>query len=401
MNTKIELYNYIDSLNKNPGTYSLDELYEIGVLHKSLPQNQKSWKDLIDKLGYNGTVSGYRSFIGREQKRKGELDFADMDKILSDNETFEKLYKEKTQIRDIYNAYRKSLREESRNSRFKDELIESIRKLPKLNFSQNKRLKVDTNSVEAVLLFSDLHLGVKCNNFYNKYDFNVAVERVSKLIDDTVEYCNLHNVSRLNVLNLGDLIHGIIHVSARVEAEHNVSDQVMLSAEILANALARLDKEINAEICYRSCTDNHSRMIANKAENIEAENFSKLIDWYLGARLAGSKIKIINDNIDESLGKFELLNGKAVMFAHGHLENTNKCVDAFSGATKQFIDYIFLSHFHSSKEKSYNGSKVFINGSIVGTEQYALSRRLFSPAEQKLVIFHNDNVLDLNINLQI
>lgn len=400
MNKKAELYKYIDSLNKDPGTYSSEELYQIGIMHKALPQNEKSWKDLIEKVGYNGTVSGYRSFVNRKQKDQGELPLADKDNILSNNEEFETLYKEKTQIRDIYNAYRAALREDSRNVRFKEALIESVMRLPKLNFSKCVHMD-ETGGSEGVLLFSDLHLGASCQNFYNTYNYEVALCRVQKLIADTSEYCKRNNVRRLNVLNLGDLIHGLIHTTARIEAEKTVSDQVMLAAEIVANMLVQLDAQTGANIYYRSCTDNHSRMIASKDQNLESENFSKLVDWYLEARLKGSNIKLINDNIDESLGKFTLTNGKTIMFAHGHLENVNKCVDAFAGATKQFIDYVCLSHFHNAKEKSYNGSKVFVNGSIVGTEQYALSRRLFGPAEQKLLIFDRDNVLDLNINLQI
>lgn len=400
MDTKIQLYNYIDSLGKTLGTYSTEELFEIGVLHKRLPQNQKSWKDLAKKVGYRGTPDSYRSFINREQRKNGDLTCEDKEAIISNNEEFEKLYKEKTQIRDIYNAYRAALREDSRNIRFKEELIASVQKLPKINFSKAEVIESSCSS-EAVLLFSDLHLGVNCKNFYNTYNYEVALLRVQKLVADTAEYCKRNNVQRLHVLNLGDLIHGLIHTTARIEAERTVGDQVMLAAEIVANMLAQLDVQTGANVYYRSCTDNHSRMIASKDQNLESENFSKLIDWYLEARLKGSKIKMINDNIDDSLGKFTLQNGKTIMFAHGHLENVNKCVDAFAGATKQFIDYVCLSHFHSSKEKSYNGSKVFVNGSIVGTEQYALSRRLFGPAEQKLIIFDEDNVLDLNINLQI
>lgn len=400
MDTKTQLYTYIDSLGKVPGNYSTGELYDIGVLHKHLPQNQKSWKDLTKKVGYKGTPDSYRSFVNREQRKNGELTCEDKEAIISNNEEFEKLYKEKTQIRDIYNAYRAALREDSRNTRFKEELIASVQKLPKINFSKAEIIESSSAS-EAVLLFSDLHLGVNCKNFYNTYNYEVALLRVQKLVADTAEYCKRNNVQRLHVLNLGDLIHGLIHTTARIEAERTVGDQVMLAAEIVANMLAQLDVQTGANIYYRSCTDNHSRMIASKDQNLESENFSKLIDWYLEARLKGSKVKMINDNIDDSLGKFTLKNGKTIMFAHGHLENVNKCVDAFAGATKQFIDYVCLSHFHNSKEKSYNGSKVFVNGSIVGTEQYALSRRLFGPAEQKLIIFDKDNVLDLNINLQI
>ena len=106
MRTKADLYSYIDSLNKAPDEYSLDELFEIGVMHKSLPQNQKSWKELVLKVGYKGTTDSYRAFVNREQHRRGDLQMADKEKILSDNETFEQLYREKTQIRDIYNTYR-------------------------------------------------------------------------------------------------------------------------------------------------------------------------------------------------------------------------------------------------------------------------------------------------------
>ena len=56
----------------------------------------------------------------------------------------------------------------------------------------------------------------------------------------------------------------------------------------------------------------------------------------------------------------------------------------------------------SGKEKAFNGFKIFVNGSIVGTEQYALSKRLFSIPEQKLLIFDEcENTLDININLNI
>ena len=40
MQTKAEFYNYIDDkYHKKSGTYTLDELYEIGSVHKTLPKN--------------------------------------------------------------------------------------------------------------------------------------------------------------------------------------------------------------------------------------------------------------------------------------------------------------------------------------------------------------------------
>ena len=50
---------------------------------------------------------------------------------------------------------------------------------------------------------------------------------------------------------------------------------------------------------------------------------------------------------------------------------------------------------------AYQGVKVSINGSIVGTEEYALSKRLFNKPAQKLLIFEDSDVLDINIDLDV
>ena len=88
------------------------------------------------------------------------------------------------------------------------------------------------------------------------------------------------------------------------------------------------------------------------------------------------------------------------MFAHGHQDSINSSWQNFIGMTREWIDYIVLAHYHNAKEKSYNGSIVFVNGSIVGTESYAFGRRLFSDPTQKLLIFNKTNsYIDINIDL--
>lgn len=400
MNSFNELIEYIGSLHKEPGMYSMKELIDIGNMHKSLPRNQKSWRKITDKVGYPGTPDSYRKMILRYNDRmSSSVDSIDNTDILDDDTLSQsKEYKEKTQIRDIYNAYRLMLRKEARVESFKESLVDAVSKIPP--FSTPNYVQKRDGHLEAILMFSDMHIGVNCRNFYNTYNYDVAKSRIAKLVDDTKKYCSAMNVSDINVVNLGDLIQGIIHSTARIKEELNLVDQITKAAELTSYLLVSLSNA-GFNVTYRSCTDNHSRAMASKDDNIEEENFNLLIDWYLKARLANTDIKFIDDNIDASIGKFDLKNGKKIMFAHGHLENVNKCVDAFMGGTKEFIDYVLLSHFHNAKEKGYNGAKVFVNGSIVGTEDYAFSKRLFGPAEQKLLIFDNDNVLDININLQI
>lgn len=398
MNSLKDLFDYVDTFNKKGNEWTAEELVKIGSMHKSLPKNEKNWKSLCDKLGYSGKPDTLRHFVNRHQAASGELIMQDMPQIISDPDTYAKNYKEKTLIRDIYNSYRLSLRKDARVDSFKESLTAAINNLEPLEIKRYV-CKAD-NEIEAILMLSDLHIGVNCSNFYNTYNYEVAKHRINKLVADTMIYCKAANVTTLHIVNLGDLIQGLIHSTARIAEEMNVVDQIVKASELLSWMLSELTN-LGINITYRSCTDNHSRMMANKEQNIEAENFSRIIDWYLETRLANSNIKFINDNIDMSIGKFTLGNGKRIMFAHGHLENLNKCIDSFIGATKDFVDYVLLSHYHTTKEKSYNGSKLLVNGSIVGTEEYALSRRLFSPAEQKLLIFDRDNLLDININLQI
>ena len=143
-------------------------------------------------------------------------------------------------------------------------------------------------------------------------------------------------------------------------------------------------------------------MTPNLKEAIETENFSLIIDWYIKLRLklSNSTIQFIDDNLDKGIGKFELLNGKKIMFAHGHLDSTITAMQHFMGATEEFIHYVLLAHEHSEKVKVYQNVKVITNGSLIGTETYALSKRLFNKPTQTLLIFDDDNVMNISIGLE-
>ena len=174
----------------------------------------------------------------------------------------------------------------------------------------------------------------------------------------------------------------------------------MNASEILAGILNSL-QDVAPEVFYRSCTDNHSRAIANKHEAIEKENYYRLIDWYIQERLKNTNIVFKNDNLSNEIGKFDLLNGKKVMFSHGHNDVPNKIFQSFIGATEEYIHYVLLGHYHNEKVKNFQNMRVFINGSIVGTDDYAASKRLYTKPSQMLLVFDDDNVVHYSINLDI
>ena len=71
------------------------------------------------------------------------------------------------------------------------------------------------------------------------------------------------------------------------------------------------------------------------------------------------------------------------------------------GLIRRIPDYIFMAHYHNSSEHTFQNCKVYVNGSIIGTDTYAFEKRLFTEPEQKLLIFNEDNdVINININLK-
>lgn len=389
--TKQDFLDYISSFGKQPGEFTEEEIFDIAVAHRSLSKKDKDWEELVKLLGINKTGEQFRKSISKmvhsdkEQEQKSKV-------------SFEELFIQQQKTRDEWTAYKRILREDARIESLKDAISSvatSLTTLPKVTYP-----KTTATSTEAILMISDVHMGVDCNSYCNVYNPLIAEARLNKLVDDAIRYCKVNKVETLNVVNLGDMIHGIIHVSARIDSTLDVVEQVMRVSEVLSNCLNKLQAAA-PNIIYRSCTDNHSRAMANKGEAIEKENFGRLIDWYLESRLSKTKIVFANDNLDVDLGKFYLKNGKAVVFSHGHNDSINQAFQHFVGATEEFIHYMLLGHYHCEKAKSYQNSKVFVNGSVVGTEQYAGSKRLFSKPSQTLLVFDNDNIINYSINLDI
>lgn len=389
-----------------------DDLFEIGVVHKELPLGIKNWSNLNETLGMPFTTGeNYRCWVKQRLARAGEL--PKNVKMLSNKTVAElsteevgdelevqirDLYKQQIKTRDSLNAYRRILREEARLEDFKSlmkELVVDISKLPVVSYTGS-----GNNYTEAVLLLSDLHIGVEINNYYNKYNLNIARKRVQKLVQDTIKYCTNNRVQRLNVLGLGDYCQGHIHTSARLEQQMDVVEQIMLASEIIADALNQLQAAA-PDVRYYSVTDNHSRMTPSIKESIEAENYGKLITFYLKERLKNTSI-IFEDNVlDQEIGLIQLQNGKTGVFAHGHHDNITTIFQNMTAYTGIVVDYAFVGHYHCEKLKTFNSFKVYVNGSIVGVDQFAFSKRLFGKPSQTLLIFDDDNVIHHSINLDI
>lgn len=380
------------------------EEFENRVCIDKLKGKIRTWDDVADiinsVLDQKKGESTYRKAFKKRQTEsyysKCFEDFSkDFNDVLEEENIEDEIYKKTTILRDWANQKRRTLRDEARLDRLKEALAEPIALLPKLEVKTPEM----AGNTEAVLAISDWHYGDSVDNFYNKFNLKIFYERLETLLSKTLEYCYRNNVRKLHVINLGDMFAGNIHVSNRVTAEIDVINQIKEVSEALANFLNHLSNDLE-EVRYYSVTDNHSRTNKNYQEHIEKENLGLLIDWWLEERLKDSNLIMVKDKLDDSLGCIRLENGKNVFFTHGHLDRgINNVVQNYTLSSGKIAHYVFLGHWHTKKEKEYQGSKVFVNGSLRGVDDYALNNRLFAKPSQTLVIFEGEDEIDTSINL--
>ena len=417
-----EAIDSIDVDQRDDGKYTRDEIYDLGCKFIEMTPAEKrqfgGWDKLVEilqPLDKNGEVmkKGDTLRVWVKSTRYAKDEMIHDERLISgktiDDITFEEfenqteaikqnLYKQQVKTRDHMNAYRSLIREDARIELMKDLIKESISSLPPLEFNEKEKYEIK-NDAEAVLLFSDLHIGCLVDNFFNKYNLEIARRRVKEVVQQTIKYCKVMGVKKLNVLNLGDLIENDLHLSARLIQEMDAIDQTTKAAEILSESLKELAESI-PEVTYRSCLDNHSRYIMDYKSAKDEESLVKLIDWYVESRLENTNIVFENDNLDRHIGLFTLMNGDKFAFAHGHEIPLNISVQSYAAATYSYIKYVALGHWHTTKMKTFFNSKVFVNGSIKGLDDYAEKHGYFAEPEQTLLIFDGDNLTNITINLK-
>lgn len=388
---------------KKQTSESYDDFWWRLCSSKDLGVYSLTWDEVADilnaELGEDFTSSKWRKNYQMMKKGfdKARQENADAEDILNEIEVQkDELYKQQVRTRDKLREYRSTLRDEARVENLKDVFIECARDISTikpLRVSDSPTVKSNGNNV-AVLSLSDLHYGEVINNFMNEYNSDVFYDRMIRLTEETIDYCQLMGVKTLKVLNLGDWISGNIHVSTRVNSEEDSVEQTMIVAETVSEMLKHFARHIELVEFY-SVTDNHSRINKNKKEHIEKESFSRFIPWFVKERVSSIKnISVISNIINEveefEIGMFDIFDEKA-FFVHGHNDRLTSVVPDLTLITKIFPIAVFIGHLHKNYEDEIHGIDLIMNPSAVGTGEYAKNIRKSSKPRQKLTIYSKGN----------
>ena len=245
---------------------------------------------------------------------------------------------------------------------------------------------------EGILLISDWHFGIECENYWNRFNPEICEQRVAKLLKKTEEIAMREKLSRIHVLNLSDLIAGRIHSQIRIESRFDVVTQTMKVSEILADFLNSLS--ICCPIKYYDCLDNHSRLEPNKKESIDLESMVRIIPWYLKQRLIdNSRIMICDNEFSADIITCQVL-GHEVIGVHGDNDRPTNALEKLSLMTHKHYSMLCTAHLHHFSADEQHQSVVVSNGSLMGVDSYAEKLRLTSDPTQTFIIATEDNVCE-------
>ena len=370
------------------------------ILGKKDGQIDLSWNEICSALNmsckqdylrkFSAGIYAYRNFLQR-QREAYQPGAGELDKMTElENKEFS-FRREKIRMQDQRRMVNKGLREWARAERIEEVVRDAVKQVnietPLPEFTQKKQKALSGERKEGVLLLSDWHVGMCTDNIVNQFDSAVLKDRVEVLTQAVIDNGNQQDIQHLHVFCLGDLVHGLIHVTARIDQEEDVVHQCMAAAELLSRMLHRLSYEFPITVYWSR--GNYDRVMANKKESIARESFADLILWYMKERLSGYDISFYENESDDEIIMADIC-GHHCLAVHGHKDKPAKAVQNLSLMTKTFPDYIFMGHYHANAERDIQGAEVIVNGSLCGTDDYALALRRTSTPSQKFMIFNRD-----------
>lgn len=304
------------------------------------------------------------------------------------------LAKERQKLYATKLEYNRDLKHESRFELFYENIRETIEALPMPEIVEGNSDYFTDYQKEYVLCIADPQAGAKFDIPTNSYSLGICQERFNKLLDMMVDYVQSNGIHKINVVELGDSVQGILRLTDLKLNETSVVEATVMIARMIAIFLKQLSAYCYIDY-YHTPTSNHSqnRNLGSKASELAFEDMEYVIGNYICDMLAENDRVTVHlnngyDYIEVPIFDFN------IMAMHGHtIKNLNTALKDLSAAHRKLIDYIFVGHWHNGKvipgnEHESHDTEVLMCPSFQGTDPYAFNKLgLSSKAACKLFVF--------------
>lgn len=285
----------------------------------------------------------------------------------------------------------RNLTHEARFELFYENIREGITKLPLPEFREIPPSN-SYNYSEDVQVITDIHYGAKFKSQNNEYSTQICKDRFEVLLGETSKYCLDNNLCKLNVLELGDSIQGMLRMTDIKINEIPVVQAVVEISRIIANYLNQLSTYVYVDY-YHTLQSNHSqtRPLGSKASELATEDLELIIGNYIKDLLAD------NDRVSVNLSNKDYfamnICGYDCIGLHGHqIKNVKSTIKDYSILHRKFYQYAFLGHFHGGQtlsvaEGKNNSIEILISPSFIGSDGYSDSLMVGGKAMSRIYKF--------------
>jgi predicted phosphodiesterase len=241
---------------------------------------------------------------------------------------------------------------------------------------------------EAVLLISDTHndewvdsdevMGV------NEYNPDIARQRLDKLFSTAIENAKELQTDVLNIFLLGDMVSGIIHQELLMNSQLGISISIFQMVDYIAQWVRTCTKYFR-EININAVVGNHGRMFVKPSFKKKAQLNYDYILYEVLRRETKNLVKSFT--LPDSPYYIVEVQGVKILNLHGDTirggsglsvvpGNLSRDISLLGGTLRQSginFDVVNMGHFHTfNVTKSFDGSEIIMNGSLIGTNEYSL-----------------------------
>jgi hypothetical protein len=260
-----------------------------------------------------------------------------------------------------------------------------------------------TSNEELVLCIGDVHAGEiilsEETMGLNSYNMDIMEDRMNKLYNGTnsiVKKMSNHTYDKLHIFCLGDMVSGLIH--DELLAGVAVVDQVVQTAHILAEMIEKWSYQF-PEVEISAVVGNHGRLQKQIRHKKKYDNFDYLM-YHMIQSMCG-ELTNVTFNIPKCPFLIKKIHNFNFLLMHGDskiqsyagipfykIRKTDANITQTLTAEKGiFPHYVIMGHYHTNNTLDKSGTgKIIINGSMVGTSDFALNT-MFVSGEPKQTLF--------------
>lgn len=311
--------------------------------------------------------------------------------------------KEKQGLFDERTALNRLLREQGRIETMFDTVKRAIEEYRPTKFDYTPTVVEDGDN-DLIIHLTDVHCGVDIKTPINQFNTDVLELRLKKYLDAIHDIKNTYNSQNAYLIIGGDMIQGLIHTNARIEAKENVVMQIMTVADLISNFIYELSKWFRY-VEVHSTAGNHARSTPGKEDNPRGENFDLLIPYACAKDLQNVlNVTFVSNYLSYDIATFDV-RGHMVYATHGDKDTPKNVVYHMTQFARKaglpLPDLCYLGHRHVNGLTTVDDVKVIESGCVDGMDSYSIDKRLFGSPEQTVTVVTEKSRIKALCDVQI